>query len=550
MRGCAWLWLFLGGCIYVTEAEYESQLEQVDEDGDGVTVGDGDCDDTDPQVFPGRVEVPYDGIDNDCVGGDLADIDGDGFTAAQLGGPDCDDTDPDVAPDKPDAPYDGRDSDCARDNDFDLDGDGVMALVATPAAVAAYQAASGARFVPVYGDCDDDDPSIFPGSPEEVPYDGVDSDCAGDNDFDADGDGIERDSDCLDVADAALPGADPATVFPGADDVPYDGVDADCAGDNDFDADGDGFVRDEDVAAYLQYESTYGLDLGALPGDCDDDRSFVNPDGLERLGDLLDQNCDGAIDQATWAFGNFTLTGPEAPRLVTTPEGFVLAASVAQVGSPTLPTASNTVLTALFDRNPGPVDRPLDAQTVTNELPVPPGPAIDLAPTSAGAALVIATDDAIGLETSVGTLTTTGGVLSAFTPSSVSVAGLDDASAVHVREVDGDLRAITCAGERIALVAAGDVTTADLGEIAGTCFLDPEAVAVACGNEGCRSFGTLVDPPQLMGLGDDPEVIFDARQRISVRAEILGGQSGVRIVRPGQPDVTLLDADPLRHADI
>jgi len=36
-----------------------------DEDGDGVDASE-DCDDTNAQVYPGAVEIPGDGIDNDC----------------------------------------------------------------------------------------------------------------------------------------------------------------------------------------------------------------------------------------------------------------------------------------------------------------------------------------------------------------------------------------------------------------------------------------------------------------------------------------------------
>jgi hypothetical protein len=39
-----------------------------DEDGDGVTVEDGDCDDTDYRVNPAYPEDPEDGVDNDCDG--------------------------------------------------------------------------------------------------------------------------------------------------------------------------------------------------------------------------------------------------------------------------------------------------------------------------------------------------------------------------------------------------------------------------------------------------------------------------------------------------
>jgi hypothetical protein len=39
-----------------------------DNDHDGVTVGDGDCNDADPNIHPGAVEACDDGIDNDCNG--------------------------------------------------------------------------------------------------------------------------------------------------------------------------------------------------------------------------------------------------------------------------------------------------------------------------------------------------------------------------------------------------------------------------------------------------------------------------------------------------
>ena len=83
-------------------------------------------------------------------------------------------------------------------------------------------------------DCRDTDASIYPGAPE-IWYDGEDSDCAGDSDYDQDHDGTDAEEvggdDCLDT--------DPAT-YPGAAEVWYDGVDGDCAGGNDFDQDGDG----------------------------------------------------------------------------------------------------------------------------------------------------------------------------------------------------------------------------------------------------------------------------------------------------------------------
>ena len=124
-------------------------------------------------------------------------------------------------------------------------------------------------------DCDDDDGDLHPGAPDDW-YDGVDSDCDGASDFDADGDGFDSDAhdgnDCDD--------GDPA-IHPDAEEVLYDGVDADCDGASDFDADGDGFDSDE-------YEGD----------DCDDGDSGIHPDAEEICDDQTDNDCDGEMDGA------------------------------------------------------------------------------------------------------------------------------------------------------------------------------------------------------------------------------------------------------------
>jgi hypothetical protein len=60
-----------------------------DLDGDHVTRPD-DCDDNNAAIHPGAVDVPFDGIDQDCKGGDNKDRDGDGFAAKPFG-KDCND---------------------------------------------------------------------------------------------------------------------------------------------------------------------------------------------------------------------------------------------------------------------------------------------------------------------------------------------------------------------------------------------------------------------------------------------------------------------------
>lgn len=71
-----------------------------------------DCDDDDPARGGPVDEVPYDGVDQDCDGGDLRDVDGDGHDATGVGGDDCDDARADVNPTAADSSADGVDQDC------------------------------------------------------------------------------------------------------------------------------------------------------------------------------------------------------------------------------------------------------------------------------------------------------------------------------------------------------------------------------------------------------------------------------------------------------
>ena len=101
-----------------------------DEDGDGVTLCGGDCDDDDPDVFPGAEEV-CDGLDNDCdgvVADDEVDEDGDGWSTCDG---DCDDADAGANPDAEEICDNAVDEDCdgvadecypADDDDDDDDG--------------------------------------------------------------------------------------------------------------------------------------------------------------------------------------------------------------------------------------------------------------------------------------------------------------------------------------------------------------------------------------------------------------------------------------------
>jgi len=63
-----------------------------DGDYDGFYIDD-DCDDENPLINPDADEIPYNGVDEDCDGVDLTDVDEDGYDSWEVGGEDCDDFD-------------------------------------------------------------------------------------------------------------------------------------------------------------------------------------------------------------------------------------------------------------------------------------------------------------------------------------------------------------------------------------------------------------------------------------------------------------------------
>ena len=102
---------------------------------------------------------------------------------------------------------------------------------------------------------------------------------------DIDGDGVTvLDGDCWDSLIDPVPptgainhGITALDIYPGALDLPYDGIDANCDGANDFDQDNDGFVPSEYVGI-----QTIGLETAdVLPGgDCWDVNAPLGPSTL------------------------------------------------------------------------------------------------------------------------------------------------------------------------------------------------------------------------------------------------------------------------------
>ena len=103
--------------VFADVADVLASCEEVrlpDADGDGSPVN-LDCDDGNAAIHPGATDVPGDGIDQDCLGGDAppalggaVDADGDGVSPPT----DCRDDDAAIRPGAVDTPGDAIDQDC------------------------------------------------------------------------------------------------------------------------------------------------------------------------------------------------------------------------------------------------------------------------------------------------------------------------------------------------------------------------------------------------------------------------------------------------------
>ena len=150
----------------VGTVQESAAIDPTDNDGDGWGSADGDCNDDDATVFPGRLEEA-DTVDNDCdgemdEGTTAADDDGDGFSEDDG---DCADADGSRWPGATEAPN-HLDDDCDGEVDegtsfADDDGDGLSEIT---------------------GDCNDDDVRIFAGAIEWC--DDLDNNCIGGADED------------------------------------------------------------------------------------------------------------------------------------------------------------------------------------------------------------------------------------------------------------------------------------------------------------------------------------------------------------------------------
>jgi hypothetical protein len=275
----------------------EGLSTDVDRDGDGFTIDDGDCDDFDELINPDATEIcDDDDVDEDCSGTAdnddegadsstfttwYADTDGDTFGNPDAGTERCDPADGEVA-----------------DNT----------------------------------DCDDTNAAINPDATEVCDDENVDEDCSGSADnydegadsstfttwyFDDDGDsfgdpeaGTER---CDAVEDEVADNTDcddtNAAINPDATEVCDDeNVDEDCSGSADnydegadsstfttwyFDDDGDSFGDPDTGTARCDAVE----DEVADNTDCDDSDAAINPDATEICDDEdVDEDCSGTAD--------------------------------------------------------------------------------------------------------------------------------------------------------------------------------------------------------------------------------------------------------------
>ncbi|MEN0065812.1 MAG: MopE-related protein [Myxococcota bacterium] len=146
-------------------------------------------------------------------------------------------------------------------------------------------------------DCDDNDPTVYPGAPE-ICGDARDNDCNNvidDKDVDQD---LHIDEACVNYTgqlpvDDCLDNND--DVYTGAFEDPYDGVDNDCDGivDNggpEYDSDGDCYCTNGNPCTGSSNPNCSTVNTG----DCDDTDPLISPDAIDLPGpDYADENCDG-----------------------------------------------------------------------------------------------------------------------------------------------------------------------------------------------------------------------------------------------------------------
>ncbi len=295
-----------------------------DEDSDGYTDKEGDCNDDDDAVYPGATEICDDKKDNDCNGKAdcedshceetslcqvCTDFDSDLYFEESGCGtvPDCNDKNSKINPGAVELCDDNIDNDC--DSFFDCDDPfckGTIACITcTDADSDGYFAESGCG---TYIDCNDNNDRISPGI-SELCNDQKDNDCDSKTDCDdldcdeypvcktctdADSDGYFAESGCGTYTDC---NDNNDGISPGISELCNDGKDNDCDSETDCDdhpdCDEDPGCRictDADSDGYYE-ESGCGTNQ-----DCNDDDAGISPGVSEVCNDQKDNDCDSKTD--------------------------------------------------------------------------------------------------------------------------------------------------------------------------------------------------------------------------------------------------------------
>ena len=305
-----------------------------DEDSDGFTREDGDCDDQNPDVYPGAEDIPGDGIDQDCSGTDAAltgrvmddVLTGELIVTEVMNNPSSvsddvgewfeifNNSDSDININGLEVSDDGDDSFTVTDDllvpsrthivfaintDTSING-GVNANYPYSGFILSNSAdevilSHNGRIIDEMRYSSSEGYGMSAGksiSLDVNKYDFNDNDLStswctspvafgGLGDFATPG---TMNPVCPQIADNDGDGFDTtsdcddndASVNPIADEIWYDGTDQNCNGDNDYDQDGDG----EDSSSY-----------GGT--DCDDTNNFINTNGYDVPNNGVDENCDG-----------------------------------------------------------------------------------------------------------------------------------------------------------------------------------------------------------------------------------------------------------------